>query len=508
MRIAIVAIVLSLLTTANAAAQQDWLPSIEVGNTLEVRLDLHASGFSSSFGGVDQILPTKVTTIPDGSGRMVVSTLGGLLRVLDAAGNVVNGAFLNTNTNQTAIAPFAYGLTSVIFHPDYAVAGQPGFGKFYVLVTEAPKPILAYDFVPAIGQKNEHAAILVEYTVDADAIGANQLFAEGGNQNVTRRELLVAQEPDNEHNFSDLAFDSNDLLYITVGDGAFNFNGGINLEALNAPNIGTIYGKVLRIDPLGSDSENGNYGIVPANPFAADADPATLGEIFSLGHRNPWRISIDQPTDRVIVGEVGHFNIEEINVSTAGANYGWPTLEGSFLINFDDGFDLTPDTNDAFANANSLTPPVFEYDHEDGQSVTGGFVYRGRMIPSLVGRYIFGEFQGAGIGARLFAGDLDSGSFEQLLIAGGSAGLGQPVSFGEDGDGELYVVAIDGRILSINPIVLFGDSNLDGNVDLLDIQAFVDILISGFFQQQSDVNQDGVVDILDIQPFVEILINL
>ena len=94
----------------------------------------------------------------------------------------------------------------------------------------------------------------------------------------------------------------------------------------------------MRIDPVGNNSANCNYGIVAGNTFADDGDPGTLGEIFSYGHRNPWRLSIDRLTGDIIVGEVGHFNIEEVNVVTNGANYGWPEMEGSFLINFNNGF--------------------------------------------------------------------------------------------------------------------------------------------------------------------------
>jgi glucose/arabinose dehydrogenase len=439
-------------TTFGAA---DWLPTVPTGTT-EVRLDSFAFGLNGSVLGVDQQLPTKLAAIPDGSGRMVASTLGGILRIMDSSGNILptnSGVYLNTNTAQTAIAPFAYGLTSVAFHPDFADGGQPGFGKFYALVTEAPKASPAgYDFIPAVGTGNDHAAVLVEYTVDAGSIGADALTL---GSNVTRRELFVAQEPDNEHNFGDLAFDANGHLFITAGDGLFNFNGGVNTEAQNAQALDSVLGKVLKIDPLGNNSANGNYGIVGTNVFAADANPSTLGEIYSYGHRNPWRLSIDAVTGDVVVGEVGHFNIEEVNLIQNGANYGWNVMEGSFLINQSDGFDLTPDVGDVFATTNGYTPPLFEYDHQDGVSVTGGFVYRGSGIPALQGKYIFADFQGGDLaGPRLFAGDIGTGQFEALVLAAGSQSIGQPVSFGEDASGELYLVTTDGRVLSI----------VDGNV--------------------------------------------
>ena len=505
----LVSVFLFSLTSLAFGQGTDWLPTIPIGD-IEVRLNLHATGFNGVVNGNDQIIPTKLAPVPDDSGRMVVATLGGFLRIMDANGNVSaanNGIYLDTNTNETQIEPFAYGVTSVAFHPDFANAGQPGFGKLYVLLTEAPKPINQYDFNVIVGGGNNHAAVLVEYTVDETGIDGDALLTSGSGQNATRRELFVAQEPDNEHNFCDLAFDSQALLYVSAGDGLFNFTGAVNLEALNAQELGTVLGKVLRIDPLGNDSANGNYGIVGENVFAADADPNTLGEIFSYGHRNPWRLSLDEMTDRVIVGEVGHFNIEEVNLSVNGGNYGWPSLEGSFLINFANGFDLTPDAGDVFANANGFIPPIIEYDHEDGRSVTGGFVYRGSNIPALYGKYIFGDFQGGfvNLDPRLFVGDLDTGDFEQLLIEAGSEGLSQPISFGQDENGELYIVAINGQVLSIDPIVLFGDINQDGVVNLLDVQPFVQLLTDGEFLQEADINQDGVVNLLDVSPFIAIL---
>lgn len=449
----------SVCSLPSTAWGQDWLPTIPVGTT-EVKLELHSQGFNGNVLGIDQILPSKLVAIPDNSGRMVVSTLGGLLRIMDEDGNIStsnSGVYLDTNTSETNIEPYAYGVTSVAFHPDFANSGQPGFGKLYTLVTESPKVSPAgYDFIPVVGSDNNHAALLVEYSVDANAIASDVLVTSGSGQNVTRRELFIAQEPDNEHNFCDLAFDANGLLYISAGDGLFNYNGAVNDEAQNAQELGSVLGKVLRIDPLGNNSANGNYGIVAGNVFAADSDPNTLAEIYSYGHRNPWRISIDQVSGDIVVAEVGHFNIEEVNKSINGANFGWPAMEGSFLINPDDGFDLTPDVGDAFATANGIVSPVFEYDHQDGRSVTGGFVYRGSNCPTLLGKYIFADFTGGSVATnpRLFAGDLDSGQFEQLLVAAGSTSLGQPVSFGEDADGELYVVSLDGRVLSVSEIPL------------------------------------------------------
>ncbi len=458
-------VLICLVATASvASAADDWLPTVPTGTTT-VEILPFVSGLNGSFSSVNQYFASKMVPIPDGSGRNVISTFGGLLRVVDGNGtfldNPLGGPYLDTTTSETEIGPFAYGMTSVAFHPDFANSGADGFGKLYSLVTESAKSDPNdYDFQPTIGTLNQHAAVLVEYTVDPAAIGSNRLFTSGPSQNVMRRELFVTQEPDNEHNFGDLAFDTNNLLYITAGDGFFNFNGGVNPEAFNAQALSTPLGKVLRIDPTGNNSVNGNYGLpigAGGNVFANDGDPNTLGEIYSYGHRNPWRISTDAISGEVIVGEVGHFNIEEVNRIQNGGNYGWPHLEGTFLINQSNGFDLTPDADGNsngigdFAEANGMIEPLYEYDHQDGRSVTGGYIYRGTLLPQLQGKYVFAEFDGGDFaGTRLFVGDLATEQFEALQIStAGSPLPGGILSFGTDANNELYIMTTSGDIFSI-----------------------------------------------------------
>ncbi len=464
-----------------AAPALDWLPPVPISTT-EVRLDpyvLSATGYSD---GRDQRFPTKMLPIPDGSGRRLISTLGGMLRVVDMAGNFLDeslgGAYLDTNTVETVTGPFGYGLTSFAFHPEFAQTGANGFGKLYALVAEQPKANLAeYDFEPAFGATNAHAAVLVEYTLDPSAMGANRLIPSGAGQNVSRRELFIVRESGNSHNFGDLAFDDNNHLYVSAGDGridvnAPDFNGAVNIEAFNAQDLSTPLGKILRIDPLGSNSANGQYG-VPAgasgNFFANDGDSNTLGEIYSYGHRNPWRISYDQSTGQLIMGDVGQFNIEEINIAANGGNFGWGSMtvpmEGKFAMNPIDGFDLTADidgnmngTGD-IAEANGYTEPVFQYDHQDGVAATGGFIYRGSKMPALVGKYIFADYQGGDVatGPRLFAGDLATGNFEQLAISPlGKQFESNPItgngiiSFGVDEADELYLTLQDGQVYAVS----------------------------------------------------------
>ena len=459
---------LALLAALTAHSSQsfgqadDWLPAVPTG-TIEVGLRPFASGFGGSIDGINQVFATKMVPIPDGSGRLAVATFGGALRVLDADGNFLDaplgGSYLDLTTAETEIAPGAYGTTSVAFHPDFVNSGAAGFGKIYALVSEAAKTNPAeYDFVPTFGADNDHAEVLAEYTVSPAAIGSNRLTGA----DVTRRELFVVRQPDNEHNYGDLEFDDQGRLYITAGDGFFEFNGGVNTEAQNAQSLSAPFGKILRIDPLGNNSANGQYGI-PTGPdgnvFANDGDANTLGEIFSYGHRNPWRLSYDAPTGQLFVGEVGHFNIEEINVSQNGGNFGWPMMEGTFEVNPNDGFDLNPDedTNNNgigdVAEANGFIEPRFQYDHQEGVSSSGGFLYRGSGIPALENKFVFADLGRGGINPpapSLFVGNPETGQFERVDIAPSRDVLPRLlVSMAQDAAGELYLIGTDGDIYSL-----------------------------------------------------------
>ena len=447
-----------LLPALAAGQPGDFLPSVPTGS-IEVALSPFASGLGGTINGVDQGTLTKIVPFPDGSGRNLVSTIGGTLRVTDSSGNPLDsplgGAYLDLTTPNTQVNPFAFGTLSVAFHPEFATPNAAGFGKLYTVVTEqAFSDVTDYDFEPTFGSLNNHAEIVTEFTVSPDAINSNRLLPG----DVTRRDLFSVRQPDAEHNIGDLAFDENNLLYISVGDGLFDFNGGaITQAAGNATSLSDPFGSILRIDPLGNNSANGQYGI-PTGPggnvLANDGDSNTLGEIFSYGHRNPFRISYDEPTQQLFVGEVGQFNIEEVNISQNGGNFGWPWLEGTFLVNQSNAFDLTLDADTdgdgvgQFSQTNGLIEPVFQYDHQEGVSVAGGFVYRGTQLPDLVGQYVFGDFGGGSTPSALFAGDPTTGQFERLNVVDSSL-PSNVVSFGVDAAGELFVLGLDGTIFSI-----------------------------------------------------------
>ncbi len=241
------------------------------------------------------------------------------------------------------------------------------------------------------------------------------------------RTLLRVAQPFSNHNGGHLAFGPDGLLYVGLGDGG----GGGDPEG-NAQNTETLLGSILRIDPTAQG--DAPYGIPGDNPFVGGGG---RGEIYVYGLRNPWRFSFDRATDDLWIADVGQNAIEEIDRlpagSAAGANMGWPFLEGTRRY---EG-EPPPDA----------VPPVYEYNHDEGFSVTGGFVYRGERIPGLRGAYVFGDLGTA----RLWA-----------LAADGNGGLGRHdlgvgveevtlASFGEDAEGELYVLSLAGPVLRLDP---------------------------------------------------------
>src|SRR5680860_1744760 len=221
--------------------------------------------------------------------------------------------------------------------------------------------------------------------------------------------LLTLNQPFTNHNGGHLAFGPDGFLYIGFGDG-----GGDPLN--NAQNPNNLYGALLRIIVDGGEP----YGIPSDNPFA---DGNGAPEIYAYGLRNPWRFSFDRTDGQLWLGDVGQGERAEIDIIEPGGNYGWRCYEASLVF----------DSTGCGARA-QYSFPVAEYGHDEGQSITGGFVYRGDAIPGLRGVYVFGDFV-AGTVSGLFpeAG----GGFARRVLASTDLGI---VSFGEGADGELYVV--------------------------------------------------------------------
>ncbi len=255
--------------------------------------------------------------------------------------------------------------------------------------------------------------------------------------------------PQGNHNGGNIAFGPDGYLYIGVGDG-----GGGNDPDHNAQNPATLLGKMLRIDVSVGDGDPEGYNVPVDNPFLGQS--GYLPEIWSIGWRNPWRWSFDDPslggTGAMVVGDVGQGAREEIDYEPAGRggrNYGWRNREGTIDTN------ITPNLPPAFL---PLTDPIFDYGRSSGQSVSGGFVYRGAALGATYrGRYFFADF----VAGRVWSLALSiapgtgeataSGLVEHTAELGGTATIGSIAAFGVDASGELYLASFNGSIRRILP---------------------------------------------------------
>lgn len=336
--------------------------------------------------------PTFVTHAGDGSGRLFVIEKPGLIRIIQD-GELLDEPFLDIR-NVVEDGGNEQGLLGLAFHPDYE-----SNGRFFVAYT------------------TEDTNSVAEYRV---TFNPNVADPKSGVV------LIAAPDQYRNHNGGMLAFSPSDgYLYISMGDG------GSAGDPLNSgQSLDTLLGKILRIDV----DSGGPYGIPDDNPFAARAEAEP--EIWAYGLRNPWRFSFDRDTGDLWIADVGQNRLEEINFQPAssegGENYGWRIMEASDCFMPQSG-----------CVTSGLVLPVFEYDHGQGCSVTGGYVYRGDAIPGLQGTYLFTDYCTGNFWATRAAGD----GFETEKIGTIPGGVS---AFGEDENGELYVVVDpDGAIYRV-----------------------------------------------------------
>jgi uncharacterized repeat protein (TIGR03806 family) len=349
--------------------------------------------------------PILMLQAPRDATRWYVVEQGGTVRVFDNQASVSTSR-LFIDIRARVISGGEQGLLGMAFHPDY-----PADPRVYLSYTNSTSGL--------VSRISEFRTRDGGQTLDP----TSELI------------LLTVPQPASNHNGGHIAFGPTDrLLYIGFGDGG---SGGDPWGAIgNGQLLTTLLGKVLRIDISGSTGGT-PYRIPAGNPYAGNAlCPTGSGaqncpEIHAYGLRNPWRWSFDRGTGQLWLADVGQGQIEEVNRISAGGNYGWRCFEGTRTYNSSCG-----------PNAGSSLPPVAQYDHSAGVSITGGFVYRGSAIPALQGRYVFGDF-GTG---RIWhiAGD----TAPTRTVTGSEAyasGLAI-ASFGEDSDGELYVVEYGGLL--------------------------------------------------------------
>lgn len=405
-------------------------PIANVGNgSIAIQLNEVAAGFDA---------PLKAVTAPGIQGSIfVVEQTGDIVRV-----ELSNGAKSKfADVSNDLILGGERGLLGLAFHPDFATNGL-----FYTYQSEPRRASqdLLVDY-STINNPN-HRSMITEY--QASDPTCNSFI------NKTKT-LLIIDQPQSNHNGGDLAFGPDGFLYISIGDGggAHDIGNGHGVLGNGRDNTNPL-GSILRIDVDGSNSANGRYGIPNDNPFIANGDIG-VDEIFAYGFRNPFRISFDSMTGDLYAGDVGQGDIEEIDRVVNGGNYGWNWKEGTFF------FYHSLATSNYVSNTappglpNDLIDPIAEYDHDDGISVTGGYVYRGSQVPVLQGHYVFADFS-----RRLFY--LDSN--DTILEFQGSGVAENVTSFGVDVDKELYVVTNDfgnlngsgGKLYKISAL---GDNN-------------------------------------------------
>ena len=428
-----------------------------------VRATRVASGLSS---------PLFATSAPGEPGKLYVVEQGSAgsarIKVLDLATNTIaTQPFLTIEGLATG---GEQGLLGLAFHPDYATNRQ-----FYVNVTT---PGGAYgQGVTEVRRYHRHAA--------------NPAIADPR----SLQQVLTFDQPQTNHNGGWMGFGPRDgYLYVASGDGgAGNDQGtghtaGIG-NALDTTN--NLLGKMLRLDVNGDDfpaAANRNYRVPAANPFAA---PGNAGddEIWAYGLRNPWRPSFDRKTGDLWIADVGQGAREEVNFqrgdSAGGQNYGWRAREGTR----DTGLTPVPA---------GVTDPIHEYGRDVGQSITGGYVYRGTENPALEGTYFFGDFASSRLFSFKYDGTTKSGFVERTGLATAGGTINNIASFAEDAQGRMYVIDYGGEIFRLIPAYP-GDANLDGVVNGTDLDVFDTNFgrLSGATYRMGDFTNDGRIDIVD-----------
>jgi quinoprotein glucose dehydrogenase len=239
----------------------------------------------------------------------------------------------------------------------------------------------------------------------------------------SEQEIFRISRPYWNHVGGTIVFGPDGYLYVALGDGG---SGGDPHN--NGQKLDTLLGKVLRIDVDRRDPGK-QYAVPPDNPFVGQ--PGARGEIWAYGLRNIWRMSFDRETRKLWAADVGQDLWEEIDVIVRGGNYGWRLREGQHKFG-DKGSQPRSD----------LIEPIWEYHHDVGKSITGGSVYRGKKLPRLVGKYLYGDF----ITGKLWALDYDHQSGRVRGNHPIAGPLHPLMSFGEDRDGEVYFLTEFGKV--------------------------------------------------------------
>jgi glucose/arabinose dehydrogenase len=350
--------------------------------------------------------PTFLAHEPDGEAdRLFVLDRQGVIRIIEG-GELSPEPFLDISSK--VIVDGEYGLLGLAFAPDYQDSG-----RFYVHYSDNTESGDAGD------------SIIEEYQVSSDRNVADLASA--------RLVLKVEQSQDmSNHKGGSIAFGLDGFLYIGLGDGG----GGGDPDG-NGQDVGVLLGKLLRIDPRETGSD----------PYSVPADnlietlPAAAPEIWDFGLRNPFRFTFDGCTGDLYIGDVGQGEREELDVELAGAgrkNYGWNVTEGLRCYEPSSG-----------CTEAGITPPVHDYDHTVGKSITGGAVYRGSSLPGIRGAYFFADYTENKLWMTVY--DRAAGTVSTpVSLTQDLNNLTQVVSITNGADGELYFVSLQGGVYRLD----------------------------------------------------------
>ena len=387
--------------------------------------------------------PVALKEPPDGSGRRFIVDQAGQIWILTADGSLLAQPFLEISDRvvDLSVGSFERGLLGLAFHPDYASNGR--FFVFYSAPLRAGAP-----------EGWSHTNVIAEYSVSG---------SDPNRADPTSEEIVMAIDwPHGNHNGGTVAFGPDDYLYISLGDGGgandlgsghaddwYTENGGGNGQDIED----NLLGSILRID-INTGATAVPYVVPSDNPFVGQTP---YPEQWAYGLRNPYRFSFDMGGDhRLFAGDAGQNLWEEVNVVTAGGNYGWNVKEGAHCFDAEnpntppaDCPDAIPGTADHPDAGATLLDPMIEFANSRqpdglGNTVIGGHVYRGDLLPSWDGSYLFGVFSNnQGVGDVFLATPDGQGNwpFERLTIVNLPDGHLQDLllGFGQDLDGELYL---------------------------------------------------------------------
>ncbi|HEX7126015.1 MAG TPA: PQQ-dependent sugar dehydrogenase [Thermodesulfobacteriota bacterium] len=411
----------TLWAAALAAASVAGVLAVDpVSAEVEVRLEPVAEGLTH---------PLILVSSPDGSRRRFIVEQTGQIRVLMPNGRLLDEPFLDIRHKlPTLLSDFdERGLLGLAFHPDYR-----NNGKFYVTYSTH----LNGRGDPGKQHWWSHTNVVAEYRVSRQ----NPNRADERSERI----LTAIDWPQFNHNGHWIGFGPDGMLYISTGDGGYANDWGIghNVTTGNGQDLNDLHGKILRIDVNAGEP----YGIPPDNPFVGRSDARP--EIWAYGFRNPWRCSFDMGGAReLFCADVGQNSYEEVNIVPKGGNLGWRVKEATHCFDY-----VNPNTHPAQCESQGMVDPIIEYRNcnvfQDckGISVTGGYVYRGAN-QALAGRYIFGDwsktFPVRNGSLYVATKNGDRWVMEDVKVANMPDFNSYVLGFGQDADGEVYVMATD-----------------------------------------------------------------